>query len=43
MCGFVIKILKMKKEEKKNREKEREQLWPLQNTRQQISFLIGLL
>ena len=40
MCGFVIKILKMKKEEKKNREKEREQLWPLQNTRQQIAICV---
>ena len=30
----------MKKEEEKNREKEREQLWLLQNTRQQIAIFV---
>ena len=30
----------MKKEGKKNREKERNQLWPLQNTRHQIAIFV---
>ena len=28
------------KKKKKNREKEREQLWPLKNTRQQIAIFV---
>ena len=40
MCGFVIKILKYEKRRKKNREKERKQLWLLQNTRQQIAIFV---
>ena len=39
MCGFVIKILKYEK--KKNREKERKQLWPLQNTQNQTDVFVS--
>ena len=40
MCGFVIKILKYEKK-KKNREKERKQLWPLQNTQNQTDVFVS--
>ena len=42
MCGFVIKILNYKKRRKKKteRKKERNQLWPLQHTRHQITIFV---
>ena len=41
-CGFVIKILKnKKKKEKKNRVKERKQLWPLLNTKNRTDVFVS--
>ena len=40
-CGFVIKILKYEKKGKKNREKERKQLWPLLNTQNRTDVFVS--